>query len=417
MSGLQGKRILFGVTGSIAAYKAAEWVRELVREEAVVTVIMTAAAERFVSGLTFAALSANPVHRDMFDDNQERVMAHINLPREADALLIAPATAQTIARLACGMAEDLLSTTTLAARIPVVICPAMNSAMLAHPVTQENIGRLCRFGYHLVHSASGSLACGETGDGRLVEWDAARETLLALFQPDDLKGRHVVITAGPTREPLDPARYLSNRSSGKMGFALARTARRRGAQVTLITGPVSLPDPPGMDVIRVSTAAEMAQAVFGYAQRADIVVKSAAVADFKSAALSEHKIKKTAQGLQLDLVKNIDILSELGKKRVQGQVLVGFAAESRDHAGEGRRKLREKNLDLIVVNDILGPQTGFEVETNQVTLIDRGGHVTLPLLSKEATAHRIWDKIVTLLPTESEMNQGPTTGDQNTACI
>lgn len=417
MSGLQGKRILFGVTGSIAAYKAAEWVRELVREEAVVTVMMTAAAERFVSSLTFAALSANPVHRDMFDDDSERVMAHINLSREADVLLIAPATAQTIARLACGMAEDLLSTATLAARIPVVICPAMNSAMLAHPATQENIGRLCRFGYHLVHSASGSLACGETGDGRLVDWDATRETLLALFQPDDLKGRHVVITAGPTREPLDPARYLSNRSSGKMGFALARTARRRGAQVTLITGPVSLPDPPGMDVIRVSTAAEMAQAVFGYAQRADVIVKSAAVADFRSAAFSEHKIKKSTQGLQLDLVKNIDILSELGKKRVPDQILVGFAAESRDHAGEGRRKLREKNLDLIVVNDILGPQTGFEVETNQVTLIDRDGHAALPLLSKEATAHRIWDKIVTLLPTESIKNQGPTTGDQNTACV
>jgi phosphopantothenoylcysteine decarboxylase/phosphopantothenate--cysteine ligase len=353
----------------------------------------------------------------MFDDDQERVMAHINLPREADVLLIAPATAQTIARLACGMAEDLLSTATLAARIPVVICPAMNSAMLAHPATQENIGRLCRFGYHLVHSASGSLACGETGDGRLADWDATRETLLALFQPDDLNGRHVVITAGPTREPLDPARYLSNRSSGKMGFALARTARRRGAQVTLISGPVSLPDPPGMDVIRVSTAAEMAQAVFDHAQRADVVVKSAAVADFKSAAFSEHKIKKTAQGLQIDLVKNIDILSELGRKRVPGQVLVGFAAESRDHAGEGRRKLREKNLDLIVVNDILGPQTGFEVETNQVTLIDRDGHVALPLLSKEVTAHRIWDKIVTLLPIEPVKNQGPTTGDQKTACI
>ena len=416
MAGLQGKKILFGVTGSIAAYKAAEWVRELVREEAVVTVIMTAAAERFVSSLTFAALSGNPVHRDMFDTEPERVMAHINLPREADVLLVAPATAQTLARLACGLAEDLLATVALAARIPVVVCPAMNSAMLAHPATQENIGRLCRFGYHLVHSASGSLACGEIGDGRLADWQATRETLLALFQSDDLSGRQVVITAGPTREPLDPVRFLSNRSSGKMGFALARTARRRGAQVTLISGPVSLNDPPGVEVIRVSTAEEMAQAVFGCAPRADVIIKSAAVADFKPAAFSEHKLKKTVQDLRIHLEKNIDILAELGRKRVSGQVLVGFAAESRDHASEGRRKLQEKNLDLIVVNDILGPQTGFEVETNQVTLIDRKGHVDLPLLSKEATAHRIWDAIVTLLPAVPVSTQRNPSENRNPAC-
>ncbi|MBM9535736.1 bifunctional phosphopantothenoylcysteine decarboxylase/phosphopantothenate--cysteine ligase CoaBC [Desulfobulbus alkaliphilus] len=416
MAGLQGKKILFGVSGSIAAYKAAEWVRELVREEAVVTVIMTAAAERFVSSLTFAALSGNPVHLDMFDTDSERIMAHINLSREADAMLIAPATAQTLARLASGIAEDLLATVALAARIPIVVCPAMNSAMLAHPAVQENISRVCRFGYHVVHSTSGSLACGEIGDGRLTDWESTRETLLALFQPDDLCGRQVVITAGPTREPLDPVRFLSNRSSGKMGFALARTARRRGAQVTLITGPVSLANPPGVDVIRVSTAEEMAQAVFGCAPRADVIVKSAAVADFKPIAFSEHKLKKKTQGLQLDLEKNIDILAELGRKRPPRQLLVGFAAESREHASEGRRKLVEKNLDLIVVNDILGPQTGFEVETNQVILIDRKGHVELPLLSKEATAHRIWDAVVTLLPAVSVSPQEYSSGNRDPGC-
>ena len=402
MPGLQGKRILLGVTGSIAAYKAADWVRSFVKEEAIVTVIMTQAAERFVSALTFSALSGNPVYHDMFDDEPDRVMAHINLSREADVILVAPATAQTIARLGCGMADTLLTTVILAARIPVVVCPAMNSSMLAHPATQENINRLQQFGYHLVQSGCGSLACGETGDGRLPEWDNAREVLLALFEPDDLKGRKVLITAGPTREPLDPARFLSNRSSGKMGFALARTARRRGAEVTLITGPVSLPDPPDIEVVRVTTADEMRNMVVQRAATAQVIVKAAAVADFKPAAYQEHKIKKTNQGLQLDLVKNTDILAELGKNRIRGQVLVGFAAESRDHAGEGLRKLQAKNLDLIVVNDILGAQTGFDVETNQGTLIDRRGSTVLPLLTKEATANRIWDKVVALLHEKDE---------------
>ncbi len=400
MPGLQGKRILLGVTGSIAAYKAAEWVRSLVKEEAIVTVVTTEAAEWFVAPLTFAALSGNPVYRDMFDDEPDRVMAHINLSREVDVILVAPATAQTIARLAAGMADNLLATVILAAKIPVVLCPAMNSNMLAHPATQANITRLQQFGYHLVQPDSGSLACGDVGDGRLPDWDVAREALLALFEPQDLKGRKILITAGPTREPLDPARFLSNRSSGKMGFALARTAQRRGAEVCLIAGPVSLPDPPGVEVVRVTTADEMASIALEQAKTAQVIVKSAAVADFKPAAFQSHKIKKTQQGLHLDLVKNIDILSELGKRRNHRQVLVGFAAESRDHAGEGQRKLREKNLDLIVVNDILGAQTGFDVETNQVTLIDKKGATALPLLSKEDTACRIWDKVVSLLPEE-----------------
>ena len=397
MPGLQGKRILLGVTGSIAAYKAAEWVRLLVKEEAIVTVVMTKAAERFVSPLTFSALSGNQVYRDMFDDEPDRVMAHINLSRESDVILVAPATARTIARLGSGMADDLLSTVILAARIPVVVCPAMNSNMLAHPATQQNIKRLQQYGYHLVQPGSGSLACGDTGDGRLPDWDVAHEALLALFEPEDLECLKVLITAGPTREPLDPARFLSNRSSGKMGFALARTARRRGAEVTLITGPVALIDPPGVEVIRVTTAEEMREVVMQRAGAVQVIVKSAAVADFKPAAYQGHKIKKTNQLFQLDLVKNTDILAELGGNRIHGQVLVGFAAESRDHAGEGQRKLQEKNLDLIVVNDILGTQTGFDVETNQVTLIDRKGSVVLPLLTKEDTANRIWNKVVFLL--------------------
>lgn len=397
MSGLQGKRILLGVTGSIAAYKAAEWVRALVKEEAMVTVVLTEAAERFVTALTFAALSGNPVYRDLFDDAPDRVMAHINLSREHDVIVVAPATAQTMARLAAGMADNLLASVILAARLPVLVCPAMNSAMLAHAATQENIARLRGFGYHLVESASGSLACGESGAGRLPDWDVGREALLSVFASQDLNGRRVLITAGPTREPIDPARYISNRSSGKMGYALARTARRRGAEVTLISGPVSLPAPPGVKLIRVTTAEEMAVLVAQQAGSAEVIVKSAAVADFRPAAYQEQKIKKRQARLALELVKNTDILMELGRKRRPGQLLVGFAAESGDHEAEGRRKLIEKNLDLIVVNDILGKQTGFDVETNQVTLIDKAGSLVLPLLSKEDTADRIWDKVVALL--------------------
>lgn len=396
MPSLQGKRILLGVTGSIAAYKAAEWVRSMVKEEALVTVIMTAAAERFVSGLTFAALSGNPVYTDMFAEGPEEVMAHINLPREADVLLIAPATAQTITRLSTGAADNLLATVALAATIPVVVCPAMNSSMFAHPATQRNIDQLARFGYHVVQPGSGSLACGEVGDGRLPDWDVAREALLAVFAHQDLAGVKVLITAGPTRELLDPARYISNRSSGTMGFALARTAKRRGALVSLVTGPVNLPDPPGVEVLRVTSAEEMASAVLTQALAAEVIVKAAAVADFKPAERKAQKIKKTQEQMQIELIRNPDILRQLGQRRRAGQILVGFAAESENHVREGLRKLLAKNVDLMVVNDILGAQTGFDVATNQVTLIDRSDSTVLPLLTKEETADRIWDKVLTL---------------------
>lgn len=398
MTGLQGKRILFGVTGSIAAYKAAHWVRELVKEEAVVHVVLTEAAERFVTPLTFAALSGNPVHRDMFADSPDGVMAHINLSREADVLLVAPTTAQTLAKLAQGLADNLLTTAVLAARIPVLLCPAMNTAMWTHTATQDNLSRLRQLGYQVILPGCGSLACGESGDGRLTDWSCVREGLIALFQPQDLQGKNVLITAGPTREPLDPVRFLSNRSSGKMGYALARSAWQRGAAVTLISGPVALPPPPGVEVVAVTTADDMAQAVLSRSSQMDIVVKSAAVADFKATDCQPRKIKKTDQGLHLDLVKNIDILAALGQQRRPGQVLVGFAAESHAHLAEGQRKLREKGVDLMVVNDILGDRTGFDVATNQVTLIGHDFTQSLPLLSKEETAHRIWDAVIPLLP-------------------
>ena len=396
MSGLQGKRILFGVTGSIAAYKAAYWVRELVKEEAVVQVMLTQAAAQFVTPLTFVALSGNPAHTDMFATDPGEVMAHITLSRDSDVLLIAPASAQTIAKLAMGMADNLLTAEVLAARIPVIVCPAMNTAMFQHQATQDNLQRLRGLGYHVVPPGCGSLACGETGDGRLPEWECAREALLRVLSDQDLCGKKILITAGPTREPLDPVRFLSNRSSGKMGFALARTARRRGAEVTLVCGPVHLTAPPGVEMVPVTTAAEMAEAVFARSAAMDVIVKAAAVADFTPAACASRKIKKSSQGLHLDLIKTTDILKELGVRKRAGQLLVGFAAESHDHLAEGRRKPQEKHLDMIVVNDILGASTGFAVDSNQVTLLTQMWSREVPLLSKEDTAHRIWDAVVEL---------------------
>ncbi len=395
-SGLAGKRILLGVTGSIAAYKAAGWVRFLTDEEAQVTVVMTSSASRFVSALTFSSLSGNPVFSNMFADDPSLAMAHITLAREADLILIAPATANTIARLACGLADDLLATAVLAADCPVVICPAMNTKMYLHQATQLNIERLRSLGYHIVYPGQGFLACGEEGPGRLAEWDEVRETLLNIFSCDDLAGQNVLVTAGPTREPLDPARYLSNRSSGKMGYALARTARRRGASVTLISGPVSLSAPPGVTLVPVNTAAEMHNAVMQIKAEFSIIVKSAAVADFRPAVARDQKIKKSGGLSSLELQPTVDILQALGESRTAGQLLVGFAAESSNHLEEGLRKLQAKNVDMIVVNDILGEKTGFDVETNQVTLIDKSGNLKLPLLSKEQTAERIWNRVAQL---------------------
>ncbi|HBI16448.1 MAG TPA: bifunctional phosphopantothenoylcysteine decarboxylase/phosphopantothenate--cysteine ligase CoaBC [Desulfobulbaceae bacterium] len=399
MAGLQGKKILVGVTGSIAAFKAAAWVHALVKEEAEVTVVMTRAAARFVTALTFAALSGNRVHVDMFADDPGQLMAHISLGRDADLVLVAPATANTIARLAHGLADDLLATAVLAAAgKPVVLCPAMNSAMYRHQATQENLSRLRDLGYTLVEPDCGRLACGDEGPGRLPEWERVREEILHALTVQDLAGQHVLVSAGPTREPLDPARYLSNRSSGKMGYAMARTAWRRGARVTLVTGPVAQPPPAGVEVIRVETAGEMHDAMMGVRDQATIIVKAAAVADFRPAFRKTRKIKKHQASPSLELAENPDILAELGRTRKEGQVLVGFAAESDNLKEEGRRKLLDKNLDLVVVNDITRPDAGFDVETNQVMLIDREGCRTLPLLSKEQSADAIWDHVLALPP-------------------
>lgn len=395
---LAGKRIVVGVTGSIAAFKVAGWVSNLVKEEARVAVIMTDSACRFVAPLTFAALSGERVHTGLFAPEDTEAIPHIQLAREADLVVIAPATAHTIARLAYGLADDLLTCAVLATRAPVLVCPAMNAQMYSHPVVQENIEKLKGFGYQILAPESGRMACGTEGPGRLPEWDLAREVMLQILAVPDLAGEKVLITAGPTREPLDPARFLSNRSSGKMGYSLARTARRRGAEVTLISGPTALACPPGVDCVRVETAREMGEAVLAHCHKASVIIKAAAVSDFRPTVQFAEKVKKEQAELQLPLEQTMDILKELGQmKKKSGFLLVGFAAESKNHAAEGEKKLKGKNLDLIAINDIGSAHTGFEANTNQVILLDKDGVSQLPLVSKEQTADLIWDHVVRML--------------------
>lgn len=397
MSLLTDKKILLGVTGSIAAYKIADWVRALRREGCQVTVVMTESACRFISPLTMAALSGNPVHTGMFAAEAPETIPHINLARDHDLLVIAPASAQTIARLAHGLADNLLATIALASSGPVLVCPAMNSVMFQHPATQANLATIRSYGYRVVEPDCGKMACDEEGPGRLTEWEKARQAILTAIAPQNLGDENVLITAGPTREAFDPVRFLSNPSTGKMGYALAATAKQRGATVTLISGPTTLAPPPGVRCIQVSSAAEMQVEIMNCLKAATIIVKAAAVSDYRPTEIEPHKVKKGRATLSLPLVATPDILKELGKlkeKSTDFPLLVGFAAESRNHIEEGKRKLKEKNLDLIVINDIGGTETGFAAETNKVTILDsNGSQEDVPLLSKEETAHRIWDAV------------------------
>ena len=387
---------MLGVCGSIAAYKACDITRNLRKLGAEVTVVVTSGGARFVTPLTFAALSATKVYGGMFDEQDAHAIPHINLSRDHDLILVAPATAQTISRFAAGMADDLLSAVVLAADCPVVVCPAMNSKMFMHPATQENLAKIITFGYQVVAPDTGVMACKEEGPGRLPEWSVILNTVEKVFIPQDLVGKRFLVTAGPTEEPLDPVRYLSNRSSGKMGYALARAATLRGADVVLVSGPCSLQAPANVELVKVRTAQEMFDAVFAKFDTVDIVVKCAAVSDFRPSQCAPEKLKKNGAKLQLPLTANPDILATLGQRK-KGQFLVGFAAESENHLGEGKRKLAEKNLDMIVINDIKGEETGFQSDTNKVTIMIRDGEVQeLELLSKDKTAMAIIDNVVAL---------------------
>lgn len=403
---LNHKKIICGVSGSISAYKVCDWVRSLQRDGADVQVVMTESGARFVSPLTFAALTGNKVFGGMFEAAEAETIPHINLARSADLILIAPATAQTIARLANGLADDLLATIVLASEAKIVVCPAMNSKMYQHAATQENLRIIREFGYQVIEPESGSMACGEEGPGRLPQWHHVRQAICCSLTDQDLAGKTVLVTAGPTEEPFDPVRFIGNRSSGKMGFAVAATARQRGAHVILICGPTTLEPPAGVEVVRVRTADEMYGEVLGRFDVVDIIVKAAAVSDFAPQHIAAQKVKKTEAELTITLKKNRDILEKLGQlkdQRAKPPLLIGFAAESDKVLEHGRQKLTKKNLDYIVINDITADDSGFAVDTNRVTILSRSGEQKeLPLLSKEETAQRIWDEVAGVTPERSK---------------
>ncbi|HLU64813.1 MAG TPA: bifunctional phosphopantothenoylcysteine decarboxylase/phosphopantothenate--cysteine ligase CoaBC [Kofleriaceae bacterium] len=400
---LRGRTAVVCVGGGIAAYKAVELVRLLTRAEASVRVVMTPRAQEFVGALTFQALSGRPVMTDLFDLTQESEIGHIQLADGADIIIVAPATANLVARMAAGMADCPVSAVVLATRAPVLLAPSMNVNMWESPLTQANVRRLIDVaGMHVVGPGAGFLACRWTGPGRLAEPADIVEAACHVLTRKDLSGRRVVVTAGPTHEPLDPARYLGNRSSGKMGYALARAAARRGAHVHLVSGPTSLEAPAGVEREAVETAAQMAEATGRAAGAADAVIMAAAVADFRPAAWAEGKLKKEELGEapSLALARNPDILAGLGAARSGGRpLLVGFAAETSAVVENARAKLAEKKCDLVVANDVSAPDAGFEVDTNRVWLVEGGGVRELPLMDKDSVAHAILDRVVERLGT------------------
>jgi phosphopantothenoylcysteine decarboxylase/phosphopantothenate--cysteine ligase len=397
---LDQRRVLLGVTGGIAAYKAADLCSRLNQAGAEVRVVMTASATRFVSPLTFTALSGHPTAIDLFDEGRPGGMGHIELGKWAEAAVIAPATANFIAKAAAGIADDLLTTLILVVRAPLIVCPAMNVNMYQHPTVGRNLAALKEAGAIILGPDEGPMACGDYGPGRMVEPAAVAEAVTYALGPGDLAGRNVLVTAGPTREMIDPVRFLSNRSTGRMGVALAREARRRGGAVTLVLGPTEIGPPGQIEVVRVTTAADMHREVTSRAADMDVIVMNAAVADYRPAAPKGSKIKKARDGISaVELTSTVDILSELGGRKPAGQILVGFAAETEDLVLEARRKLETKNLDLVVGNNVSRPGSGFATETNQVTVIHpRGGVEELPLLDKSQVATLVWDRIVRLLP-------------------
>ena len=396
---LTGKNLVLGVCGGIAAYKSAELLRLFIKKGAKVRVMMTKSALRFVGETTFAALSGNSVCADLFESESAgggAAIKHIEWADEADAVIIAPATANIIGKLANGVADDALSTFMLAVTVPKFICPSMNTHMYENRAVQRNLERLEQDGYTIVEPGAGVLACGTVGPGRLPEPEEILAVVSAGLTPDDMAHKKILVTAGPTHEPVDPVRYITNPSSGKMGFAIARAAATRGAAVTLVTGPTSLPDPPGVEVIRVKTALEMADAVLGRFDETDILIKSAAVSDFRPENCYDHKVKKRDAALTIQLARNPDILKEAGQRKKQ-QVLIGFAAETAKLEEHAAGKLREKNLDLIVGNLVTESGTGFGTDTNKVTLFYKNDtSEQVPMMEKEHLAHVILDRVMKL---------------------
>lgn len=394
---LKGKKVLLGITGGIACYKAAELTSLLKKQHADVHVIMTKGATEFMTPLTFEALTGNRVHTDVFERECATEIPHISLSGDADVLIIAPATANIIAKLSHGIADDMLSSTALACSCKKIIAPAMNTRMLENPVTRDNIELLKKYGWLVIEPDSGRLACGDTGKGKLPAPELLLESVLyTAAKEKDLAGKKVLVTAGPTKEAIDPVRYITNRSTGKMGYALARTAAMRGADVTLVTGSDTLPDIPFINTVHTESARDMFEAVKEYSD-ADIIVKAAAVADYRPKTTAEDKIKKSESDAVIELDRTDDILKYLGENKREGQLLCGFSMETKDLIENSRKKLEKKNLDMICANNLKVEGAGFGTSTNVITLITKDSETALPLMSKEEAADIIFTRLLSML--------------------
>ena len=394
---LKGKTVLLGVTGGIAAYTAAGLASALVKQHADVEVVMTQHATEFITPLTFEQLTGRKVMVDTFDRNFVHQVEHISLAQRTDLVIIAPATANICAKLAHGLADDMLTTTVLACRCPKLIAPAMNTNMYENPVTQDNLDTLRHYGWEVIAPASGRLACGAVGPGKLPEPETLLQYVLYhLALSHDLEGKRVLISAGPTQEALDPVRYLTNHSTGKMGYALARMAMLRGAEVTLVSGPVSIAPPPFVRLVPIVSAQDMFEAVTAHAPQSDLIFMAAAVADYTPVQYADDKIKKHDADMQIPLKRTQDILGYLGEHRKENQIICGFSMETRDMLENSRAKLQKKRVDMICANNLKVPGAGFGVDTNVITMITQTETTELPLLSKDAAANAILDKAIGL---------------------
>ena len=399
---LKGKTVLLGITGSIAAYKIAYLASALHKLHADVHVLMTENATNFINPITFETLTGNKCLVDTFDRNFQFQVEHVSIAKKADVVMIAPASANVIGKLANGLADDMLTTTVMACRCQKILAPAMNTAMYENPVVQDNIRKLQTYGYEVITPASGYLACGDTGAGKMPEPETLLEYILkeAAFQKD-LAGKKLLVTAGPTQEAIDPVRCLTNHSSGKMGYAIAKMAMLRGAEVTLVSGPTAIEPPLFVKVVPVPSARDMFEAVTGLSDEQDIIIKAAAVADYRPKQVSEDKVKKKDDQASIELERTDDILKYLGQHKKQGQFLCGFSMETRDMLRNSRAKLEKKNLDMVAANNLKVEGAGFQGDTNVLTLITQDEEVSLPLMSKEDAALKILDKIL-LLTTKAE---------------
>ena len=399
---LKGKTVLLGITGSIAAYKIAYLASALHKLHADVHVLMTENATNFINPITFETLTGNKCLVDTFDRNFQFQVEHVSIAKKADVVMIAPASANVIGKLANGLADDMLTTTVMACRCQKILAPAMNTAMYENPVVQDNIRKLQTYGYEVITPASGYLACGDTGAGKMPEPETLLEYILkeAAFQKD-LAGKKLLVTAGPTQEAIDPVRCLTNHSSGKMGYAIAKMAMLRGAEVTLVSGPTAIEPPLFVKVVPVTSARDMFEAVTGLSDEQDIIIKAAAVADYRPKQVSEDKVKKIDDQASIELERTDDILKYLGLHKKQGQFLCGFSMETRDMLRNSRAKLEKKNLDMVAANNLKVEGAGFQGDTNVLTLITQDEEVSLPLMSKEDAALKILDKIL-LLTTKAE---------------